>query len=137
MLVEHMDGLKLYLDFSEKDRLAAQDAVAAPLSKNREQPERTREFYEKLLPFAVALGVEKTWSDAFKDVYNEPPEWYNGNWTSFNTAYLASSLTGTTSAVGTSFAAPSSSSGSGFSGGGGFSGSGGGFSGGGGASGSF
>src|SRR5690606_6317388 len=32
LLVEHMEGLKLYLGYSEKDRLAAHDAVEAPLA---------------------------------------------------------------------------------------------------------
>lgn len=131
-LLEHMEGLKLYLGYSEKDRLAAHDAVEAPLAKNAGQPEKTREFYEKLLPFAIALGVEKTWSDAFSDIYEQPPEWYSGNWQTFSAVALANSISSINTVTNQSFSAPSSSGSSGFSGGGGFAGGGGGGGGGGG-----
>jgi len=131
MLVEHMEGLKLYLDMAEKDRIEAQDAVEAPLAENAGQPKRDVKFYEKLLPFAVAMGVEKSWSEAFEDIYSKPPDWYNGNWKTFSTIALASSLSGTVAASGQAFSSPSSSGGSGSSGGG-FSGGGGGGGGGGG-----
>lgn len=131
MLVEHMEGLKLYLGFSEKDRLAAHDAVEAPLARNAHKPVRDVKFFEKLLPFAVAMGVEKTWANAFADVYEQPPEWYGGNWNTFTTAALVSSVSNTVTAATATFTAPSSSGGSG-SGGGGFSGGGGGGGGGGG-----
>jgi uncharacterized membrane protein YgcG len=131
MIVEHMDGLKLYLSKAEKDRMEMQDAVAAPLSPQSGQPTRDVKFFEKLLPFAVAAGVEKTWANAFKDIYTQPPEWYSGNWSTFSTVALASSLSNTAKITTQSFAAPSSSGSSG-SGGGGFSGGGGGGGGGGG-----
>lgn len=131
LLVEHMEGLKLYLGYSEKDRLAAHDAVEAPLAPGSGQPKRDVKFFEKLLPFAVAMGVEKTWAAAFADVYKQPPEWYGGNWSTFNTAVLASSVSSMNSAAAASFSAPSSSGGSGFSGGGGAGGGGGGGGGGG------
>jgi uncharacterized membrane protein YgcG len=131
MIVEHMDGLKLYLSKAEKDRIEMQDAVAAPLSPQSGQPTRDVKFFEKLLPFAVAAGVEKTWANAFKDIYTQPPEWYRGNWSTFNTVALASSLSDTAKITTQSFAAPSSSGSSG-SNGGGFSGGGGGGGGGGG-----
>ena len=130
-LLEHMDGLKLYLEKAEKDRIKMQDAVEAPLALHTGEPTRDVKFFEKLLPFAVAAGVEKSWANAFKDIYTQPPEWYKGNWTTFNTAALASSLSDTTKVASQSFASPSSSGGSG-SGGGGFSGGGGGGGGGGG-----
>lgn len=117
-LKEHMDGLKLYLSRSEKDRLKAHDAVAAPLAPRSAEPKRTVAFFEKLLPFAIALGVEKSWAEAFKDIYQQAPDWYQGNWSSFNTVALANSLSSTASVASVSFSAPASSgSGSGFSGG--------------------
>jgi uncharacterized membrane protein YgcG len=130
-LKEHMAGLKLYLSKAEKDRMAMQDAVAAPLAPRSGQPTRNVKFFEKLLPYAVAAGVEKTWANAFQDIYTQPPEWFNGNWSTFNTAALVSSIVSTSQVAGTSFAAPSNSGASG-SGGGGFSGGGGGGGGGGG-----
>ncbi len=125
-LVEHMDGLKLYLGMAEKDRIAQQDAVEAPLAPYSGQPTRDVKFFEKLLPFAIAMGVENTWAEAFSDIYKQAPEWYGGNWSTFSTVVLASSLSKTAAAAGQSFSAPSSSSGSGFGGGAGGGGGGGG-----------
>lgn len=126
MMVEHMEGLKLYLNQAEKDRIKQQDAVEAPLSPQSGQPTRDIKFFEKLLPFAVAMGVEKSWAKAFADIYTQPPDWYGGNWNTFSTVALASSLAGTSTATAASFSAPTSSGGSGFSGGGAGDGGGGG-----------
>ncbi len=131
MLVEHMEGLKLYLKQAEKDRIQQQDAVEAPLAVNSGQPVRDVKFFEKLLPYAIVMGVEKSWAGAFKDIYTQPPEWYGGNWNTFTTAALISGIANTNAATVASFSAPASSSGSGFSGGGGAGGGGGGGGGGG------
>jgi uncharacterized membrane protein len=93
------------------------------------------EMFEKYLPFAMALGVEKKWAAAFEGIYTEPPQWYTG--TSYPT-FQPSSFVGNLNRMSASTAAamasaPRSSGGSGFSGGGGGGGfSGGGFGGGGG-----
>ncbi|MCA9324055.1 DUF2207 domain-containing protein, partial [Candidatus Saccharibacteria bacterium] len=131
MLVEHMEGVKLYLNQAEKDRIKNQDAVAAPLSPHSGEPMRDVKFFEKLLPFAVAMGVEKTWAKAFADIYSQPPDWYSGNWRTFSAVALADSLSKTTTATASAFSSPSSSGGSGFGGGGGAGGGGGGGGGGG------
>jgi uncharacterized membrane protein YgcG len=132
MIVDHMKGLKLYLEKAEKERLKMQDAVAAPLSINAHQPVRSRQFFEKLLPFAVAMNVEKSWAKAFSDIYLEPPDWYQGNWVTFTTVALADSISKSATVSAQSFSSSSSSGSSGFYGGGGFSGGGGGGGGGGG-----
>jgi uncharacterized membrane protein len=93
---------------------------------------KTPEMFEKFLPFAMALGVEKNWSKAFQNIYTEPPQWYQGgNYGSGFYPYLfVNNLNSMSAEAGTTFSsAPRSSGGSGFSGGGG---SGGGFGGGGG-----
>jgi uncharacterized membrane protein YgcG len=129
---EHAEGLKLYLNVAEKDRLEKLQGPDAAYAPKSAEPKKTVELFEKLLPYAMVLGVEKQWAEQFKDLYTTPPDWYSGNWTAFNAAYLASSLnSGIGAAVNTAFSSPSSSSGSGF-GGGGFSGGGGGGGGGGG-----
>ena len=94
---------------------------------------KTPQMFEKFLPFAMALGVEKNWSKAFQGILKEPPEWYHGS--SFGPNFYAmsfvsdlNSMSARASSVMTS--APRSSGGSGFGGGGGSSG--GGFGGGGG-----
>ncbi len=91
--------------------------------------------FEKFLPYAMALGVEHRWAKAFEGIIQNPPTWYAGDWSTFNTFYLVNSLGSmsqqATSAFVSAPRASSSSSGfgSGGSSGGGFSG--GGFGGGG------
>jgi uncharacterized membrane protein len=34
--------------------------------------------FEKFLPYAMALGVEHRWAQAFKDIVHDPPQWYAG-----------------------------------------------------------
>lgn len=87
--------------------------------------------FEKFLPYAMALGVEHRWAKAFEGIIQNPPTWYSGDWSTFNTFYLVNSLGSMSQqATSTFVSAPrASSSSSGFGGSGGSSG--GGFSGGG------
>ena len=129
---EHVEGLKLYLNVAEKDRIEKLQAPNAKYADKSDAPVKTVELFEKLLPYAMVLGVEQQWSKQFEDLYKTPPEWYSGNTRTFSTVYLTSHINdGIGSAVNTAFTSPSSSGGSG-SGGGGFSGGGGGGGGGGG-----
>ena len=52
-VMDQLDGFRLYLETAEKDRL------------NLQAPEITADRFEALLPYAVALDVEKPWADAF------------------------------------------------------------------------
>jgi uncharacterized membrane protein len=96
--------------------------------------------FEKFLPYAMALGVEHHWAQAFDGIIKDPPSWYvspNG-YVGFSPLFFSSSMHSMATDMHQVFtSAPrSSSSGSGFSSGGGFSGggfSGGGFGGGGGS----
>ena len=93
--------------------------------------------FEKYLPYAMALGVEHHWAQAFSGIVQNPPNWYvspNGM-TGFNPIFFSSSMHSMASDMHQVFvSAPrSSSSGSGFGGGGGGGFSGGGFGGGGGS----
>ncbi len=89
--------------------------------------------FEKFLPYAMALGVEHQWAQAFAGIVTNPPSWYAGPGygPGFNAIYFASAMHGMSNDMHQVFvSAPrASSTGSGF-GGGGFGG-GGGFSGGG------
>ena len=92
----------------------------------------TPQTFEKFLPFAMALGVEKKWVGAFQNIYSQPPSWYQGGFYNgaFHPLIFVASLDGMTSRANSALAsAPRSSGGSGFGGGGS---SGGGFGGGGG-----
>jgi len=95
---------------------------------------KTPEMFEKFLPFAMALGVEKNWSKAFQGIYTQPPQWYQGGYGAGFYPYLFVNDLNTMSLQAGSVmsSAPRSSEGSGFSGGGGGGFSGGGFGGGGG-----
>jgi len=89
-------------------------------------------MFEKLLPFAVAFGVEKIWAKRFEDIKMKQPDWYSGYgggyfypiiWVnSMNTSFsdFRSAATPTTSSSGFS-----SGFSNGFSGGGGGGGGGG------------
>jgi uncharacterized membrane protein len=96
--------------------------------------------FEKFLPYAMALGVEHQWAQAFDGIIKDPPTWYvspNG-YTGFSPLFFSSSMHSMATDMHQVFtSAPrASSGGSGFSSGGGFSGggfSGGGFGGGGGS----
>jgi uncharacterized membrane protein len=63
---EHILGLKRYLTVAEKDRINFHNAPA----KNPKQ-------FEKLLPYAMALGVELEWAKQFEKIYIEKPDWYS------------------------------------------------------------
>ena len=92
---------------------------------------KTPELFEKFLPYAMALGVEKTWARAFESIVTTPPTWYQGNATGpFNFRSFTGQMGDLAARTGaTMTSAPRSSGGSGFSSGGS---SGGGFGGGGG-----
>jgi uncharacterized membrane protein YgcG len=93
---------------------------------------KTPEMFEKFLPYAMALNVEKNWSQAFRDICRERPSWYQGSdGRQFYPAGFVQNLnTMSSRASSVMGCAPRSSGGSGFGGGGGSSG--GGFGGGGG-----
>ncbi len=93
--------------------------------------------FEKYLPYAMALGVEHQWAQAFAGIVKDPPSWYvspNGGM-GFNPIFFSSSMHSMATDMHQVFvSAPrASSGGSGWSGGGGGGFSGGGFGGGGGS----
>ncbi len=114
---EYILGLKEYLQVAEADRLKFHDA-----------PEKKPEVFEKLLPYAMVLGVEKEWAGQFKDIYTQEPNWYHGTYPGgFNTGLFVGHLNSLSSKAGTVLSsAPSSGAGGGGFAGGGFGGGGGG-----------
>jgi uncharacterized membrane protein len=120
--LEQLLGFKDFLEHVESDRF------------NRMI--KTPEMFEKFLPFAMALGVEKNWSKAFQGIYTEPPQWYQGGTfgPGFYPGAFVSNLNSLSSeAGGIMSSAPTSSGSSGFGGDGGGGSGGGGGGGGGGA----
>jgi uncharacterized membrane protein len=89
-------------------------------------------MFERLLPFAVAFGVEKIWAKRFENLNLTQPNWYHSySSTNFSTYLLVNSLNNSFRSITTASTPTRSSTGhsSGFSGG--FSGGGGGGGGGG------
>jgi uncharacterized membrane protein len=119
-----------------EDALGFEDFLQHVESDRIERLQKTPELFEKFLPFAMALGVEKKWAGKFSDIYKQPPSWYQGgmygpNFLVFGFMDDLNRLSVQASAA--MISAPRSvSSGSGFGGGGGGGFSGGGFGGGGG-----
>ncbi len=110
-------GLREYLLVAEKDRLDFHN-----------DPVKDPKTFEKLLPYALALGVSKAWAKKFEGIYNTNPSWYSDpTYSSFNSVRLASNLSmfnsSFTNMVITNNSRSGGSGGSGF-GGGGFSGGG-------------
>jgi len=119
--LEQLLGFKDFLEHVESDRF------------NRMI--KTPQMFEKFLPFAMALGVEKNWSKAFQGIYTEPPQWYQGSsfGPTFYPSAFVSNLSSLSSQAGDIMSSgPTSSGSSGFGGGGGGGSSGGGGGGGGG-----
>ncbi|MGO4709427.1 DUF2207 domain-containing protein [Chryseobacterium sp. 2TAF14] len=122
-----IDGFKMYMGAAENQQL-----------KFHNPPEMTPQSFEKLLPFAMVLGVDEIWGKKFDDLLKKMSYEYQSNWyvgSSMNhfamASVLNSSLTNSIQSSATQPSSSGSSSGSG-SGGGGFSGGGGGGGGGGG-----
>ncbi|MHA7774156.1 DUF2207 domain-containing protein [Roseibium sp. M-1] len=132
--LDAIEGLKMYLTVAEKERLNMADV-----------PDMSAQHFEELLPYAVALGVEKPWAKAFEGwlasaagaavAATYQPGWYSGR--RFDPHHISDGLGRTASAMAGSFQSSlpvpkSSSSGSsgssgGSSGGGGGGGGGGGW----------
>src|SRR6202040_1189383 len=77
--------------------------------------------FEKYLPYAMALGVESHWAQAFAGLIKDPPNWYvSPNGTAFNPIFFCSSMHSMSHDMQQVFVSSprASSSGSGWSGGG-------------------
>lgn len=124
LLKEKLEGFKMFLAVTEKDRVAFNFSPA----KN---PEKFAEY----LPWAIIFGVEKEWATVFADIDLPQPEWCEGYWAgNFNALMLSNALSSFNHDFNKSLTAAGAAAASGGSGlgGGGFSG--GGFGGGGGGS---
>ncbi|WP_300396483.1 DUF2207 domain-containing protein [Henriciella sp.] len=123
-----IEGFKLYLEKAEKLQLNVAEVGSG------QEPPMTVERYETFLPYAIALGVEKPWTEHFEKVLPQEAAAYNPGWSHMGRHSSFSSMNKAmvstmSSAVSSSMPQSSSSSGAG---GGGFSGGGGGGGGGGG-----
>lgn len=112
-MAREIRGLAMYIGTAERHRL--------PMIN---PPDETPQLFEKLLPYAFALGLAKTWADSFSSILEAAgyvPEW-SDNFT--DTATLSALVYGISDSISDSrgsYSAPSESSsydgGSGFDGG--------------------
>jgi uncharacterized membrane protein YgcG len=118
-LMDGIEGLRIYLTLAEKDRM---NMAGAPTMSPR--------HYETLLPYAVALGVEKPWSETFETwlasaaagaaAASYQPSWYSGTSHGSFGDRIGGFSSSMASTIASTIPAPkssSSSSSSGFSGG--------------------
>ncbi len=110
---DEISGFKMFLETTEKYRLKI---LGSP-------PTKTPELYEKYLPYAIALNVEKQWSKEFDSIFAQleregrpySPIWYSGFGTRLNAAAFSDHLAGS---LGRVISTSSGSRGRGSSGGG-------------------
>ena len=134
-VMDQIDGFKMYIETAEKNRLNIVD-----------EPPMTIERFEAILPFAIALGIEKPWSHYFQSelarnavagatAASYSPVWYSGR--DFSSGNFSNTVSSVASSMTSAMVAaqPEYSSSSGFSGGGGGGGGSGGGGGGGGGGG--
>ncbi len=121
-----IDGFKMYLGTAEEKTLQFHNP-----------PQMTPEVFEKMLPYAMVLGVDKIWGEKFQSMLKSSGlgnQQYQSSWfvghSMMNMSFASSLNSSLSQSIASSSTQPSS-SGSG-SGGGGFSGGGGGGGGGGG-----
>lgn len=114
-LLENILGFEDYIKTAEKSRI---------------EWEVKENIFEKYLPYAMVLRLEKQWADRFEGIYAQQPSWYEGRALgAFSAVNFTNSLSHTSSLMTQTFASTyrtSGSSGSGFSGGSSGGGSGGG-----------
>ena len=74
--------------------------------------EKTPELFEKYLPYAMALRVEKKWVAAFSGIALEQPQWYSAPYgAGFQPIFLVNDLNFMSSQAGTMMASSPRSSG--------------------------
>ena len=112
-----VQGFKMFIDRAEVPKLKV-------------LMHKDESYFDKTLPYAVALGSVKKWGEKFDGLLSEPPRWYRSHHHGhFSAAAFTAGLSGGISNMNKAMTSSPSSSGSGGSGGSGFGG--GGFSGGG------
>jgi uncharacterized membrane protein len=116
--LEKVLGFEQFLGRVEKDQIA--------------RLEKSPDLFEKYLPYAMALHVEKKWVQAFSGIALQPPQWYQGGYgNNFVPLLFITDLNMMSMQAGSAMASsPRSSGGLGGSGFGGGGGAGGGFGGG-------
>lgn len=105
--IERLRGFREFLERVDGDRLRRMNVDPGA--------------FERMLPYAMAFGVERKWAEAFEGLAQQPPQWYRTrSGGTFHPALFVNDLgrmSTRTSSMMTSRPASSGSGGSGFSGG--------------------
>ncbi len=117
-VVSHLNGLEMYIELAEKDRLEyLQSPKGASLAASEVKGKQVLKLYEEVLPWAILLGLQKQWGKVLTELYEVQgsPTWFVG------TPFIYQSFSDFDQALSSSLATSSSggSSGGGSSGGGG------------------
>lgn len=80
---------------------------------------KTADRFEKILPYAVVLGVADRWATVFADIYLQPPSWYHSDryGSGFRAQDFVSDVGSSLSSIGGTLTSQPGSGSSGFSGG--------------------
>jgi len=124
-----IEGLKTYIKLAETDRIKFHQSVKGAERIDTSDSKKMIKLYEKLLPYAIIFGLEKSWSRELEKYYTAVgdsyvPAWYVGAH-AFSAVSFVSSMHSITSSVSSSTS--SGADGGGYSGGGGGGGGGGGW----------
>ncbi|MGV9769427.1 DUF2207 family protein [Microbacterium sp. NPDC003461] len=126
---EHLEGLREFIRLAEADRLRVLQSVEGAERVDAGDDRAVIRLYERLLPWAVLFGQEKSWAEALAVRYDAAgePGWWTGAH-GFRTAAFIGSLSHVNTQLAPSRFAPAggTSSGSSAFSGGGFAGGGGG-----------
>jgi uncharacterized membrane protein len=47
--------------------------------KDKIQYEERQDIFEKMLPYAICLGISSKWAMIFADLYKQPPSWFDSD----------------------------------------------------------
>ncbi len=129
-LRDYLLGLREYISLAEADRLrylqSIKGAERTPVTTG--DPRQVIKINERLLPYAVLFGIEKSWAEELGRNYEqvgERPSWFVGSG-GFNAALFASSIGSMSVSASSAYSSTSGGSGGGAASGGGGGGGGGG-----------
>ena len=128
----YLQGLKRYMELAERDRIRVLQSVKGAERIDIDDKKKLVKLYEKLLPYAVIFGIDKSWAKEMEPLYAEggtAPGWYVGvgAWSAMSFSSNMSSFSSYATSSATSSSGSSGSGGGGSSGGGGGGGGGGGW----------
>jgi hypothetical protein len=117
---DYLRGLRLYMQVAEAERIKRlQTPKGAEKVVDPNDHAALVKLYERLLPYAIVFGIDQEWAKEFAPLYaDHAPDWYVGNWATFNAVVFVASLQSFTAASTSTFAPSTNASASGFGGGG-------------------